>query len=429
MVRHLWPSRIGSNIADRCITNRWRPANTADLANFPVTEIVQANALWLVSGLEHPAFSHYAAFLSTLFHRFEAFDYRKGYLDDGAYAVQRSISSAVEKLDAQFIIYSQFPSTYAYVTPQFLAELGERRIVVGLGWDDEMYFEQSKYFYQSCTAVITTDIAGAEWLRQAGIPTYLAAVQVVRQARATKNVAEDIPISFVGDMSKSGRKEYIHHLEGQGFPVQDYGAHSRNGRLSEKEAEEIFLRSMINLNFTKTNPPHWIIRSDPLRARLCQIKSRPFELAAIGKFCLCEWAPCVSRWFREGSEIAVFRDSDHLVEQVKHYLADDIVRQRIAASANQRYRTDFDPRIQLEKIFSELATRPDARNPKASWIIAPIFIESVGRSRASAFLHAVRRMSLLRAVGELLSTWMTSVHYWRGFAQSLRDVLYVRLRH
>src|SRR5438034_8907447 len=127
-----------------------------------------------------------------------------------------------------FLIYTQFPSSYSYISPEFLGSLRLRCTVVGLGYDDEIYFDQAKYFYQSCSAVITTNIDSAEWLKQSGIPAYVVATAWLAHSARSAEVPgkEDIQISFVGDMSKPGRREYVRHLEASGIPVADCGVRS-----------------------------------------------------------------------------------------------------------------------------------------------------------------------------------------------------------
>src|SRR2546423_1527187 len=92
--------------------------------------LVEANALWLVPGLDHPVYAQFARFFRALFRHFEPLDYRAAYLDRGLAAVKAEIESAVGNTQARIIIYSQFPSTYAYLQPEFLRSLAERATVV-----------------------------------------------------------------------------------------------------------------------------------------------------------------------------------------------------------------------------------------------------------------------------------------------------------
>ena len=392
--------------------------------------MLDISALWLLPGREHPVFRRYGDFFARLFRHFVILDYRERYLDVGPEGLEGAIFSAVKTTSPQLLLYSQFAGSYAYLSPAYLAGLRSRCPVVGLGFDDEIYFEQAKFFYQACSAVITTDIEGAARLGRSGIPAYLAQLQQPHVARGAADAREDIPISFVGNVTKPGRREFILHLEAARLPVADYGAGSRKGRITDAEVIDVFCRSKINLNFTGTNPPRWILRHDPLRAEVRQIKGRPFELAALGKFCLCEWAPCVEHWFRPGVEIGVFHDPDDLVIQAQRYLQDDALRRSISVSARDRYRTEHAPDVQFTRIFTRILSEPRRTDAPAPLPAPdePIFFESMGRSRGVAFLHALHRGSPSRALREIFMKWSGHLEYWRGFAEAIMDTIASRWR-
>ncbi len=378
-------------------------------------------------GSQHPVFISYAAFFRSVFRQFHALDYRDIYLREGPTALYKAIDSRVISHAPQLILYTQFPSTYAYLSPQSLRELRVRSKVVAFGFDDEIYFEQSKHFYLECDALVTSDIQDAARLREAGPAIYLAQLQRPHVAQVGRTIAEDIPVSFVGDVDKPGRREFIAALEGAGIAVADYGAGTRNGPISDARVLEIFVRSSINLNFTRINPPPWVLRLDPHRAGVGQMKGRPFELAALSKFCLCEWAPCVDHWFRPGVEIGVFRDAAELVAAVKKYLSDPALRERIASAAHGRYRAEYEPRVHFERIFSDILANGRKAHPTPNVSADGVFYESVGRSRAVAFLHALRGARPLRALAELLPREWPRASFWRGFAGGLKDTVATQL--
>jgi hypothetical protein len=387
-----------------------------------------ASAIWLVPGLEHPAYKRFSAFFATLFERYQALDYRQHYLDHGAASLRRAIGSAVEQHRPDILLYSQFPASYSYLSPSFVGGFRDRCRVVALGFDDEIYFEQSKFFYLQCDAVITSDIPDAERLRAAGISVYLAQLEAPQTGAADGVPAEDIPISFVGDMTKPGRRELVQALERAGISVQDFGHGSRHGRLSDAQVRQVFRRSRINLNFTRTNPPAWVVRSAPSRAVAYQIKGRPFELAALKRFCLCEWGDCVEHWFQPGVEIGVFRDATELVEAARTFSADASVRERMADAAYERYRKSYAPALQFPRIFTEILAGRGRVSGQQHGAPEPIFYESVGRSKASAFLHALRRGRPLRALREAIGEDAARMDYWRGFTGGVSDIVVAQMR-
>jgi len=390
--------------------------------------MLEASAIWLVPGLEHPAYKRFSAFFETLFRRYRALDYRQLYLDRGAVALRRAIASAIDEQRPDILLYSQFPASYSYLSPEFLGGFRDRARIVALGFDDEIYFEQSKFFYLQCDAVITTDIPDAARLREAGIAVHFAQLEAPQIGPADEPVAEDIPVSFVGDMTKPGRRELVEALEQAGIAVRDFGHGSRHGRLSDVEVRRVFRASQINLNFTRTNPPAWIVRSSPARAVAYQIKGRPFELAALERFCLCEWGDCVEHWFKADAEIGIFRDASGLIAAVRKFSADANLRHRIAAAAHDRYRRDYAPAVQFKRIFSEILGQPGRAPGRHNGAGEPIFYESVGRSKASAFLHALRRGRPLRALREAMGEDAAHMDYWRGFTGGVSDTVIAQMR-
>jgi hypothetical protein len=390
--------------------------------------VISASAIWLVPGLQHAVFARYEKFLASLFRTFGAIDYRDVYLNRGQQGLNDHIERTIERINPDLVIYTQFPNSYGYLRPAFIEQLRVRAHMVGLGFDDEIYFEQAKHFYAHCDAVITTDFDDLPRLQALGVSVYLAQLQQPQTFSAVQPVDEDIAVSFVGDMTKPGRREWVQCLESAGITVRDFGHGSRNGSISSDAVIDVFMRSKINLNFTRTNPPRWVVRHHADRGVRHQMKARPFELAALHKFCLCEWAPSLAYWFRPDEEIAVFRDPDGLAAAARRYLDDDQARSRIVEAAHERYRRDYAPEVQFSRIFGQILAQPRSSAARGLFASEPFFYESVGRSRGVAFLHALRAGRPLRALGETVADESSHLNYWRGFLGGLTDTMQTRLR-
>ena len=378
--------------------------------------MLEARVLWLQPGSHHPVFQRYAELFGGLFTRLEIFDYRAVYLDAGGRELESRLWLAIKAMAPHVVLYTQFPNSYAYLRPECLARIREIFPVVGIGWDDEIYFDQAKYFYESCSAVITTDVDSAKWLNQAGTPAHVVVTAWLTHP-VPIGLSEDIPVSFVGDMTKPGRREFIQQLEAAGIPVLDFGFGSRNGFLSPEDVIRVFVRSKVNLNFTVTNPPAWVLRHGPLRAGKRQIKGRPFELASLGRFCLSEWAPCINLWFTPGLDIDIFRDAPDLIHQVRRYLEDGERRLEMGMAAQKKFLHELSPEIQFGRVFSDILMTFHKETWDQNELLpkTPIFHESMGRSRGAAFLYALCRGALLRAIQEIFLKWSWHLAYWRGF--------------
>ena len=93
--------------------------------------MLDASAIWLVPGLEHPAYKRFSAFFETLFKRYQALDYRRHYLDHGADSLRQAIASAVEQQRPNILLYSQFPASFSYLSPDFVGSFRDLRCARG----------------------------------------------------------------------------------------------------------------------------------------------------------------------------------------------------------------------------------------------------------------------------------------------------------
>src|SRR6185369_8844924 len=121
-------------------------------------------------------------------------------------------------------------------------------------------------------------------------------------------------------------------------------------------------------------------------------------------------------------------DATELITAVKKYSADAPLRQRMASAAHERYHQDYAPAVQFKRIFGEILAQPSRTALADNGAHEPIFYESVGRSRASAFLHALRRGRPLRALREAMGEDAARMDYWRGFTGGVSDTVIAQMR-
>ena len=84
---------------------------------------------------------------------------------------------------------------------------------------------------------------------------------------------------------------------------------------------------------------------------------RLFETAAIGVFQLVDDRPGISDWFKPGEHLATYRGLDDLQAKVRHYLAHDEQRRRMAAAARGHVLAHhrYDQRLaRVEELLAEL---------------------------------------------------------------------------
>jgi hypothetical protein len=109
-------------------------------------------------------------------------------------------------------------------------------------------------------------------------------------------------------------------------------------------------------------------------------------------------------------------------------LNDESLRRNVAVSAKRRYLAQWVPAPQFTNAFTKILAAPTQPERGAFVSGAPLFYESVGRSRGVAFLHALHRRSPMRAMQEMFTNWLARLEYWRGFVAAIIDTVGNRLR-
>jgi len=156
-------------------------------------------------------------------------------------------------------------------------------------------------------------------------------------------------VSFVGQ-PHGNRKVIVERLRHSGLHVQTWGHGWPNGRLSYDELVRVFNQSRINLNMSNASRHRikfWEKRRD-------QIKGRNFEIPGCGGFQLSSFVEGIDEFFKDGEEIALFRDETDLVEKIRYYLENPLVRESVAGAGHRRALADHTYQNRFESIFKEV---------------------------------------------------------------------------
>jgi len=142
-------------------------------------------------------------------------------------------------------------------------------------------------------------------------------------------------LAFVGSMYPyrarilEALKDYDLKIWGSGFhgdiPADSFVYSKHQGRwVVGREKSIVFTTSKININ------------TQNYQNDIFGVSSKVFQIAAAGGFQLIDYKPDLEDLFEIGSEIAVFRSRDELVELVDYYLDHPEERQVMAQRARQR---------------------------------------------------------------------------------------------
>ncbi len=264
---------------------------------------------------------------------------------------------------ADLVIVSLWSSSHE-LSPELIYEIRKNSRTVLFSLDDEIYSTmQSISYANSIDLVISTDFFGRGLFEQAGVPTIYFPFHKYLTNYNTSGITEKtIDVSFIGNSNVADRKNYLQALIDAGVQLEVFGAGSKNGYISKKDYIEIIKKSRINLNFTKPLISKRVNKYEPWRHYMRQIKGRPFEVAALGSFCLSEWSPPSKYIFSDKTEIPLFNCNKTLIEKVHFYLSHSEERELCARSTNKRFLERYSFPGSFIALMNEIKNNLDSNN-------------------------------------------------------------------
>ncbi len=195
-------------------------------------------------------------------------------------------------------------------------------MLVLLAIDDEFKFDWISSSYATIAdLVITSDFVSVNRYRQSGVNAEFLPLPV-KVRKPSEISKKDFEVSFVGRLAidKGSRNDYREYLDlpEHKFNVSWFTSENPEDYLTTDEMYSVFSNSKINLNFTGitayTKGPNILFE------RIRTIKLRPFEILAVGGFCLSEISIGLSQCLKDGEEIVYFKNERELKEKIDYYL-------------------------------------------------------------------------------------------------------------
>lgn len=189
-------------------------------------------------------------------------------------------------------------------------------------------------------------------------------------------------VSFVG-AAHGDRRASVAALRKAGIEVACFGHGWPNGPVAMNNIPDIMRKSVISLNFANSRGEN-------------QIKARVFEVPGAGGFLLTGGARGIERFYRPGTDIAVFEDVDDLVGQIHHFLSNPGERDAISLSGHERTRREHT----YEQRMAEVVAFALSAKSDAFLNVAPSFERALASYRVPRALRALR--FILLAFGNVL---------------------------
>jgi len=270
----------------------------------------------------------------------------------------------VKKIDIVFINFISGDLTFDL---KFLQKIESVSYLIMNFYDSELFFEPIERYYAQCAnlVILPTSSAFTYYYKILNINTTSTLSLFDIKKYENKKIKKDIDISFIGNIEKKSRQEFISFLQDKGYKVETYGLGTKNGKVSFDEMIDIFNRTKINLNFSDTITYRSFNRTyntnystvPKITQFLQQLKGRTIEVALCGSFTLSQDALGIDELFGK-DEIDTFKTKDELLQKVKYYLDNEDI---IEEKSNLAYKTAI-VKFDVERKFKELFENLDLKN-------------------------------------------------------------------
>jgi spore maturation protein CgeB len=248
----------------------------------------------------------------------------------------------------------------------FLLELKKKYITVAWFGDDQWRFDSfSSNYANFYTAIVTTDKYSVSKYKKLGQKNVILSQWGVVDAPEVDmaNTEYKYDLIFVGRIHPY-RKWFVDQLSKLGFHVKVYGPGWENGKLPFNEFRNIGSNAKICLNISNAvsydirhlsikNPRSisTMLRSEkmhnPTNARL-------MEIPYYGGFQLAEYGSPVEDYFNIGEDIVCYRSINDAEILIRHYLENDIEREKIRLSGYKKSRQRYSYNSIVKKIISDI---------------------------------------------------------------------------
>jgi len=304
-----------------------------------------------------------------------------------------------EKINLIFMIFvSGDPS----LDPYFIQKIAQNRFMAMVFWDTEQFFEQIDRYYMQLADLVLLP-ANYEYiykLKMIGINAIcpFSLFDSSKYKPSVTSKMQSIDVSFVGEVTKGARKEYISYLLENGINIQTYGSGTKNGKVSFEKVVEIFNTSKINLSFTGTYDNSVYTYCSNINNRIMQNKGKPIEIALCGGFVLTEYVPGIEKVFNE-NDIDTFLSKEELLEKINYYLENANKRIHMSNRAYEHAKKNYDSILAFSKIFDTIRSITPKKNKTV--ILDKVFIEIYNTFHIFYFLAFLKQGRIQLMIEEL----------------------------
>jgi len=289
-------------------------------------------------------------------------DYYDLYFQYGLKGFEEQLENII-KVNRIRYFYISFGAEDFTIDPLFLLYLKRKYklCILNTSQDPETFFEsRDRYYNQIADYILPFTIWPNQSLyKNYNINAFTLYSVYNKNMFQPNNLQKTIDVSFIGNINKANRWEYINYLKNNGINIQTYGVGSDNGFVNHKEMIDIFNKSKINLNFTdsalsegfdfNTNTNFSI--GTHINARIQQAKGRLIEIYLTNSFCLSQEGRGTRALFDD--DRITFKNKEELLTKISFYLEQEKQREDISQEIHLKA-LNFDAANRFKEILPEL---------------------------------------------------------------------------
>ncbi len=298
--------------------------------------------------------------LKEMGHEVELFDYAAEIQALGKEAMNQKLLAHVQAWRPAVTLFSLHTDQFE---PAVVEHLRENTKTLCFFHDDTWRVEYSRYWARHFDFFTTPDLHGETKYREIGLHNAIHFPFGCNEKIFRKlHVPKKYDVSFVGGWHPY-REWLVGRIRKAGIHVEVAGYRWPKGEVDQEEMVRLFNESRINLNLSNSASwdarylmasPRALINRLRSKKNIEQLKARIFEVNGCGAFQLSYYVEGLANCYALDREIAVYADSDDLVEKVKFYLAHEALRESIEEAAYQRTLKDHTYAQRFQTVFQRM---------------------------------------------------------------------------
>ena len=299
--------------------------------------------------------------LKKIFPDMISFDTQKNIRLYGQDRMNKKFLELVKKEKPDYIYFWLGISEFYLETLTKIRELFPKTKLICFGSDDDLHFDSlSRYYALFFDYYIAGQILPLEIYKKEGIDAFITSGTNIQHFKPL-NLKKIYEVTLIGTPNKD-RYDLTKYLMDKGINIKIFGwgwhkypdlKKIYGGPLSDKELVKKIDQSKINLcnmrtGFKTLNP----------------IKGKILEIGATKGFLLTEYSPGLLKIFKEGKELAIYKNNKDALEKIKYYLKHEKEREKIAENLYKKIIREYDLYKDLKKFFNKIFKKENSFSHK-----------------------------------------------------------------